>query len=85
MLAGIAVAVAGSTVIRTDPLARPGHERTTASASFNLVSLYPGGEVSVCVIPVDGAAQVFDLDPAGCAAVIDAHPIPEQPDSSTEQ
>ena len=31
MLGGVPVAVAGSTAIRTDPLARPGHERTTRS------------------------------------------------------
>ncbi len=79
LLGGVPVAVAGSTAIRTDPLARPGHERTTGSASFNLVRLYPDGGLAVSVIPVDGADQVFDLDPAGCAAVIDAHPIPAAP------
>lgn len=73
MLGRIPVAVAGSTAIRTDPLARPGYERTTASASFNLVRIYPDS-VAVSVIPVDDAAQVFDLDPASCAEIIAAHP-----------
>lgn len=72
-LAGIPVAVAGSTAIRTDPLAAPGHERTTRSSSFNLVRIYPD-TVTVSVIPVDGASEVFDLDPDGCAAVVAAHP-----------
>lgn len=84
-LAGIPVAVAGSTAIRTDPLARPGHERTTTSASFNLVNLYPDGAVTVSVIPVDGAAQVFDLDEAGCRAVIDAHPMAEHDSGRSAQ
>ena len=74
-LAGIQVAVAGSTAIRTDPLAPAGHERTYASGSFQLVDLYPTGTAVVSVIPVDGADQVFDLDEAGCAEVIAAHPI----------
>ena len=74
-LAGIPVAVAGSTAIRTDPLARPGHERTTTSASFNLIGLYSDGAVTVSVIPVDEAPEVFDLDEAGCRAVIDAYPV----------
>lgn len=73
MLAGVPVAVAGSTAIRTDPLAAPDHERTTRSASFNLVRLYRE-TVTTSVIPVDGAGEVFDLDAAGCAAVIAAHP-----------
>ena len=73
-LAGIPVAVAGSTAIRTDPLAAPGHERTFASGSFQLVDLYPTGGAVVSVIPVDGADQVFDLDETGCAEVIAAHP-----------
>ena len=74
-LAGIQVAVAGSTAIRTDPLAPVGHERTYASGSFQLVDLYPSGGAVVSVIPVDGAQEVFDLDAAGCAEVIAAHPI----------
>lgn len=73
MLGRIPVAVAGSTAIRTDPLAPPGRERTTASASFNLVRVYPDS-VTVSVIPVDGAEEVFHLDEQGCAAVVDAHP-----------
>ena len=73
MLGAIPVAVAGSTAIRTDPLAPNGHERTWASGSFNLVQVYPD-TITVSVIPVDGAAPVFDLDAAGCQAVIDAHP-----------
>ncbi len=72
MLGGVPVAVAGSTAIRTDPLAAAGHERTTTSGAFNLVRVYPD-TVVVSVIPVDGAAQVFDLDPARCAEVISAH------------
>ena len=63
-LAGIPVAVAGSTTIRTDPLAPAGHERTWASGSFNLVEVYPD-TITVSVVPVDGAATVFDLDAAG--------------------
>ncbi len=73
-LAGVPVAVAGSTAIRTDPLGRPGHERTTASSAFNLVRIY-SDTVTVTVIPVDGAAEVFDLDEQGCAAVIAADPV----------
>lgn len=75
LLAGIPVSVATSTAIRTDPLGPPGHERTFSSSGFSLVRLYPD-TVSVSVVPVDGAAEVFDLDPAGCAAVIDAHQVP---------
>ncbi|HEY5879019.1 MAG TPA: metallophosphoesterase [Nakamurella sp.] len=73
MLGSVPVAVAGSTAIRTDPLAPEGHERTWASGTFNLVQVHPD-TVTVSVIPVDGAGVVFDLDPAGCRAVIDAHP-----------
>ena len=73
MLGAVPVAVAGSTVIRTDPLAPEGHERTWASGTFNLVQVYPDS-ITVSVIPVDGADRVFDLDAAGCRAVIDAHP-----------
>lgn len=73
-LAGVPVAVAGSTTIRTDPLAPAGHERTWASGCFNLVEVYPD-TVTVSVIPVDGAPAVFDLDPTGCADVVAAHPI----------
>lgn len=73
-LAGIPVAVAGSTAIRTDPLAAAGHDRTWASGSFNLVEVY-ADTIAVSVVPVDGAAVVFDLDAAGCQAVIGAHPI----------
>lgn len=75
MLGSVPVAVAGSTAIRTDPLGPAGHERTWASGSFNIVEVYPETIVT-SVIPVDGAAVVFDLDRAGCAATIDAHPIP---------
>ena len=74
MLGAVPVAVAGSTAIRTDPLAPAGHERTTASGSFNLVEVYRE-TIAVSVIPVDAADTVFDLDTAGCRAVIDAHPI----------
>jgi 3',5'-cyclic AMP phosphodiesterase CpdA len=74
MLGGVPVAVAGSTTIRTDPLAPAGHEKTWASGSFNLIEVYPETIVS-SVIPLDGAAGVFDLDSAGCRTVIDAHPI----------
>ena len=70
---GVQVAIAGSTAIRTDPLARPGHERTTTSASVNLVDVYPDTAV-VSVVPVDDAAEVFDLDEAGCHGVIAEHP-----------
>lgn len=72
-LAGVPVAVAGSTAIRTDPLAPIGHERTTGSGSFNLVRLYPDTH-TVSVIPLDAAEQVFDLDPVACAAVISRYP-----------
>ncbi len=75
MLGATPVAVAPSTAIRTDPLAAPGHERSFGSAGFNLVRVYPDA-ITVSVIPVDGAAQIFDLDEAGCAGVIAAHPIP---------
>ena len=74
MLGAVPVAVAGSTAIRTDPLAPAGHERTSASGAFNLVEVYPE-TIVVSVIPVDGAAEVFDLDAAGCRAVIDRPPI----------
>lgn len=74
MLGAVPVAVAGSTAIRTDPLAPAGHERTFASGAVNLVEVYPQ-TITVSVIPVDGAEQVFDLDAEGCQAVISAHPI----------
>jgi 3',5'-cyclic AMP phosphodiesterase CpdA len=74
MLGSVPVAVAGSTAIRTDPLAPAGRERTFASGAFNLVEVYPQ-TITVSVIPVDGAEQVFDLDAEGCQAVISAHPI----------
>lgn len=73
-LGGVPVAVAGSTAIRTDPLGPLGHEHTTRSTAFNLVRLYRDTH-TVSVIPVDGADTVFDLDPAGCAAVVAAHPV----------
>ncbi len=73
-LGGVPVAVAGSTAIRTDPLGPPGHDRTWASGSFNLVEVYPD-VVTVSVIPVDGAEQVFDLDEEGCRALIARHPL----------
>ncbi len=73
-LGGVPVAVAGSTAIRTDPLGPPGHDRTWASGSFNIVEVYPE-VVTVSVVPVDGAQQVFDLDQAGCRAVIAQHPV----------
>jgi len=72
MLGAVPVSVAGSTAIRTDPLAPVGHERATRSSSFNLVRLYDTGH-TVSVIPVDDAEVVFDLDPAACDAVIDTH------------
>lgn len=72
ILGGIPVAVAGSTAIRTDPLAKAGHERTTRSAGFNLVDLYPD-TLTVSVIPLDEAETVFELDRDGCAAVVRAH------------
>jgi len=74
MLGSVPVAVAGSTTIRTDPLAPAGHDRTWASGTFNLVEVYPD-TIAISVIPVDGADGVFDLDAAGCRAVIQAHPI----------
>jgi Icc protein len=74
MLGGIPVSVATSTAIRTDPLAPPGHERTYGSAGFSVVRLYPDS-VTVSVVPVDDAPEIFDLDPAGCDAVIAAHPV----------
>lgn len=69
LLGGVPVAVAGSTTIRTDPLAPPGHERTQSASTFNLVRLYPD-TFTVSVIPVDGAETVFHLDENGCADVI---------------
>jgi Icc protein len=74
MLGTIPVAVAGSTAIRTDPLAPAGHDRTWASGAFNLLEVYPE-TIAVSVLPVDGAPVVFDLDAAGCAAVIAEHEI----------
>ncbi|SDP22215.1 3',5'-cyclic AMP phosphodiesterase CpdA [Nakamurella panacisegetis] len=74
LLGRIPVAVAPSTAIRTDPLAPPGHERTFRSAGFNLVNVYRE-DITVSVVPVDGAQEVFHLDQDGCAAVIDAHPV----------
>jgi 3',5'-cyclic AMP phosphodiesterase CpdA len=74
MLGGVPVAVAGSTAIRTDPLASAGHDRTWASGSFNLVEVYPN-TVTVSVLPVDSAPVVFDLDAAGCLSVIEQFPI----------
>lgn len=79
-LGGVPVAVAGSTAIRTDPLARTGHDRTWASGSFNLVEVY-SDTVAVSVIPVDGAEQVFDLDEQGCRAIIGQHPIAGHPNA----
>ena len=72
MLGTVPVAVAPSVAIRTDPLGPPGHELTTASSGFNLVDVYPE-TITVSVIPVDDAGQVFDLDRTACAAVIAAH------------
>ncbi len=69
MLGAVPVAVAGSVAIRTDPLAPPDRERTTQSASLNLVTLYPG-TVTVSVVPVDGAPTAFDLSPHEVANVI---------------
>ncbi|GGM17637.1 metallophosphoesterase family protein [Nakamurella endophytica] len=77
-LAGIPVAVAGSTAVRTDPLAAPGHERSHAASSVNLVRLY-ADTVTVSVLPVDDAPEVFDLDPAECAAVIARYPVTPGP------
>nr|WP_275889328.1 metallophosphoesterase [Nakamurella flavida] len=76
-LAGVPVAVAGSTAIRVDPLARPGHERTVVAGSLNLVRLYPD-TVTVSVLPLDeslGAPQAFAMDEAACAELIARHPI----------
>jgi 3',5'-cyclic-AMP phosphodiesterase len=73
VLAGVQVAVAGSAAIRTDPIGPPGHERTTRSKSFNLVRIYPD-TVTVTVIPVDDAGEVFHLDEEGCADVIARFP-----------
>ena len=58
MLGAVPVAVAGSTAIRTDPLAPAGHDRTFASGAFNLLEVYPD-TIAVSVIPVDGAAGGF--------------------------
>jgi len=74
MLSGVQVAVAGSTAIRTDPLAAAGHDRTWASGGFNLVEVYRH-TVTVSVVPVDAAPVVFDLDAAGCRSVIEQFPI----------
>jgi 3',5'-cyclic AMP phosphodiesterase CpdA len=74
MLGTVPVAVAGSTAIRTDPLAPAGHERTFAGGAVNLVEVYPD-TITISVIPIDGAAEVFDLDADGCRAIIQAHPI----------
>jgi len=74
MLGRVPVAVAGSTAIRTDPLAAAGHDRTWASGSFNLVEAY-ADTVIVSVVPVDTAPMVFDLDAADCRSVIDQFPI----------
>lgn len=74
MLGRVPVAVAPSTAIRTDPLAPAGHERTFGSAGFNLLSVYDDA-ITVSVIPVDGANEIFHLDPDGCAAVVRSHPI----------
>lgn len=68
-LGGVPVAVAGSIAIRTDPLAPPGRDRTTTSASLNLVAVYPD-TVTVSVLPIDGAPFVFDLGPAENAEII---------------
>lgn len=75
IVGGVPVAIAPSTAIRTDPLAPPGHERTYGSAGFNLVRMFPDGTVSVSIVPVDDAPEIFHLDEAGCAAVVAAHPI----------
>ena len=72
MLGTVPVAVAGSTAIRTDPLAPPGRERTTRSAGFNLVAVHPD-TITVSVVPVDDADVVFDLSARECDAVIQAH------------
>lgn len=80
LLAGVPVAVAGSTAIRTDPLAPAGHERTWASGAVNLVEVY-ADTLTVSVVPLDGAAPVFDLDADGCRAVIQQHPT-DRPSSA---
>src|SRR4029077_1028034 len=74
VLGAVPVAVAGSTAIRTDPLAPAGHDRTWASGAFNLIEVYPD-TITVSVIPVDGADPVFDLDADECRTIIEAHPI----------
>ncbi len=74
MLGSVPVAVAGSTAIRTDPLAPAGHERTFASGAFNLVEVYPDTITSPSFRST-ARPQVFDLDADGCRAVISAHPI----------
>jgi Icc protein len=76
-LAGVPVAVAGSTAIRVDPLARPGHERTVIAGSLNLIRLYPD-TVTQSVIPFDeslGATTAFTMDAAACAELIARHPV----------
>ena len=73
VLSGVPVAVAGSTAIRTDPLAPHFHEHTTESRAFNLVRIYPD-TVTTTVVPVDGAAEVFNLVPEQLTALITAHP-----------
>jgi 3',5'-cyclic AMP phosphodiesterase CpdA len=73
MFAGIPVAVAGSVAIRTDPLAAVGHEHTTRSASFNLVTVW-GGTATTSVVPIDGAETVFDLDATQTTAIIARDP-----------
>ncbi len=78
MLGAVPVAVAGSTAIRTDPLGATGHERTFQDGAFNLVELF-ADTVTVSVIPVSDAPVVFDLDAAGCRAVVDAHPVDDDP------
>jgi 3',5'-cyclic AMP phosphodiesterase CpdA len=75
MVGSVPVAVSGSTAIRTDPLAPQGRERTTRSASFNLVAVYPD-TITVSVVPVDDAGQVFDLSPEECDEVVAAHRQP---------
>jgi 3',5'-cyclic AMP phosphodiesterase CpdA len=72
MLGAVPVAVAGSTAIRTDPLAPPGRERTTRSASINIVAVHRD-TITVSVEPIDDAGEVFDLSPDECAEVIAAH------------
>lgn len=74
LLAGIPVAVAGSTAIRTDPLAPVGHERTTAHGAVNLVRFYDTTH-TVMTLDTAPAAQIFDHDPAACAAIIAHHPV----------